>query len=149
MEFSHIDKDGGIRMVDISEKAAVKRTAVAAGEIRMEKETIRLLSEKALKKGDPIASARVAGIMAAKKTSDLIPLCHPIPIDNIGIDFRVGEDRIAIEATVVNVAKTGVEMEALTAVAVAALTIYYMCKAVDKSMTIGEISLKSKKKEEI
>ena len=149
MDFSHIDKDGGIRMVDISEKADVKRTAVATGEIRMKKETIELLSKKALKKGDPIASARVAGIMAAKRTSGLIPLCHPVPLDNIGIDFKVGTDRIAIEATVVNVAKTGVEMEALTAVAVAALTIYDMCKAVDKQMTIGEISLKSKKKEEI
>lgn len=149
MKFSHIDQDGSIKMVDISEKPVVKRTAVAAGEIRMQKETINMLSKGAIKKGDPIASARVAGIMAAKRTSDLIPLCHPLPLDNIGIDFKVGEDRISIEARVVNVAKTGVEMEALTAVAIAALTIYDMCKAVDKGMTIGKISLKSKKKEEV
>lgn len=149
MEFSHIDQDGSIRMVDISEKAVVKRTAVAVGEIQMKKETINMLSKGLIKKGDPIASARVAGIMAAKRTSDLIPLCHPLPLDNIGIDFKVGEDRIAIEARVVNVAKTGVEMEALTAVSIAALTIYDMCKAVDKGMTIGKISLKSKKKEEV
>ncbi len=149
MEFSHIDQDGSIRMVDISEKAVVKRTAVAVGEIEMKKETINMLSKGLIKKGDPIASARVAGIMAAKRTSDLIPLCHPLPLDDIGIDFKVGEDRIEIEARVVNTAKTGVEMEALTAVAIAALTIYDMCKAVDKGMTIGKISLKSKKKEEV
>ena len=149
MEFSHIDEDGSIRMVDISGKKVVKRTAIAAGEIWMKKETIDMLSKRSLKKGDPIASARVAGIMAAKRTSDLIPLCHPLPLDDIGIDFKVGEDRIEIEARVVNTAKTGVEMEALTAVAIAALTIYDMCKAVDKGMTIGKISLISKKKEEI
>ncbi|MBN2184180.1 MAG: cyclic pyranopterin monophosphate synthase MoaC [Candidatus Krumholzibacteriota bacterium] len=149
MEFSHIDKDGQIRMVDISGKTVVKRTAAAAGEIRMKKETIDMLSSGSIRKGDPIASARVAGIMAAKKTSDLIPLCHPLPLDNIEIDFKIGEEKISIESRVVNVARTGVEMEALTAVAIAALTIYDMCKAVDKGMTIGKISLKSKTKEDI
>jgi len=149
VDFSHIDDEGRVKMVDISDKAVVKRTAVAGGSIHMKEETIRLLSEGSIKKGDPIASARIAGIMAAKKTSDLIPLCHPLPLDRIAVDFNIGRDRIDIEATVINTAKTGVEMEALTAVSVAALAIYDMCKAVDKEMAITDISLKSKKKEEV
>ncbi|MBN2071920.1 MAG: cyclic pyranopterin monophosphate synthase MoaC [Candidatus Krumholzibacteriota bacterium] len=149
MDFSHIDQEGKVKMVDISGKALVKRTAVAAGSIRMKTETIAMISDRLLKKGDPIATARIAGIMAAKRTSDLIPLCHPLPIDNINIEFDIQEERIEIEATVVNAAKTGVEMEALTAVSVAALAIYDMCKAVDRDMIIGDIVLRSKKKEEL
>ncbi|MBU8923371.1 MAG: cyclic pyranopterin monophosphate synthase MoaC [Bacteroidales bacterium] len=145
--FSHIGQTGEVKMVDISGKEIEKRTAVAAGAILMSEETVAMISEGLLKKGDPLATARIAGIMAAKKTSDLIPLCHPLPIAKVGVDFNIGQDRIDIEATVVTTAMTGVEMEALTAVAVAGLTIYDMCKAVDKSMTVCEIRLVSKKKE--
>ncbi|MCK4537653.1 MAG: cyclic pyranopterin monophosphate synthase MoaC [Candidatus Krumholzibacteria bacterium] len=146
-KFSHIGQTGEVKMVDISGKEIEKRTAVAAGAILMSKETVAMIGEGLLKKGDPLATARIAGIMAAKKTSDLIPLCHPLPIAKVGIDFNVGVDRIDIEATVVTTARTGIEMEALTAVAVAGLAIYDMCKAVDKSMTVCEIRLVSKKKE--
>jgi cyclic pyranopterin phosphate synthase len=146
-EFSHIGQSGEVKMVDISGKEVEKRTAVAAGAILMSEETVTMISEGLLKKGDPLATARIAGIMAAKKTSDLIPLCHPLPIAKVGVDFEMGKGRIDIEATVVTTARTGIEMEALTAVAVAGLAIYDMCKAVDKSMTICEIRLVSKKKE--
>ena len=149
MDFSHIDEKGEVRMVDVSGKPVVRRTALASGMVRMKPETIGQMNEGLLKKGDPLATARVAGIMAAKRTSELVPLCHPLPVDRVNVDFEVGEDRIAIRAEVVAVARTGVEMEALTAVSVAALTIYDMCKAVDKEMVIGEIRLESKRKEQI
>lgn len=136
-------------MVDVSGKETVRRTATAAGTVFLAAGTVAMMKEGLLKKGDPLACARVAGIMAAKKTPELIPLCHPLPIDNIGIGFKVGDDRIDIEAVVVTIARTGVEMEALTAVSAAALTIYDMCKAVDKQMTIGEIRLVGKTKEKI
>ncbi|MCU0639364.1 MAG: cyclic pyranopterin monophosphate synthase MoaC [Candidatus Krumholzibacteria bacterium] len=149
MEFSHIDSSGEVRMVDVSGKEPVKRTATAAGTVFLAAGTVAMMKEGLLKKGDPLACARVAGIMAAKKTPELIPLCHPLPIDNITVGFKVGENRIDIEAVVVTIARTGVEMEALTAVSAAALTIYDMCKAVDKKMTIGEIRLVGKTKERI
>ena len=147
MGFSHIDADGRVTMVDVSGKPVVKRTAVASGVIRLKAETIELLQKGLMKKGDPLAAARIAGIMAAKKTGELIPLCHPLPIDQVRVELAVGRDAITIEAVVTTTAKTGVEMEALTAVSIAALTIYDMCKAVDKSMTIENITLTSKKKE--
>jgi len=147
MDFSHIDESGQVRMVDVSEKPAVRRMAAASGTVRMKRETILQIGKGLLKKGDPLATARVAGIMAAKGTAGIIPLCHPLPIDRVSVDFEVGETGIGIRAEVVTVARTGVEMEALTAVAVAALTIYDMCKAVDKEMMIGDITLESKTKE--
>lgn len=149
MEFSHIDKSGQVTMVDVSHKPVVKRTAVATGTIYLKRETLEMIKEGVIKKGDPLACARVAAIMSAKKTGDIIPLCHPLPIDQVQVDFHSGEDSIAIETKVITTAKTGVEMEALTAVSVAALTIYDMCKAIDKEMVIGDISLKSKKKESL
>ncbi len=148
-EFTHIDPEGAVRMVDVSGKEPMKRTAVAAGTVFLASGTVAMMKDGLLKKGDPLACARVAGIMAAKKTSEIVPLCHPLPLDRIDIGFKVGEDRVDIEATVATIARTGVEMEALTAVSAAALTIYDMCKAVDKGMTIGGISLVCKKKEEI
>ncbi len=149
MEFSHIDDEGGVRMVDVSGKPIVRRTAVAEGFIAMDPSTVNALRDGLLKKGDALATAQLAGILAAKKTGDLIPLCHPLPIDDIRVDFRVGDHGVGIEATVTTTARTGVEMEALTAVSVAGLTIYDMCKAVDKDMVIGDIRLKSKTKEPV
>lgn len=134
-------------MVDISEKRKVRRTAIASGAIFMKPGAIRLLKKNLLKKGDALACARIAGIMAAKRTADLIPLCHGISVDQVCIDFRVHTNRVDITATAVCVDKTGIEMEALTAVSVAALTLYDMCKAVDKEMGIGEIRLVEKRKE--
>jgi cyclic pyranopterin phosphate synthase len=149
MELSHIDKTGAAAMVDVSPKQTVKRTAVACGSISLGAETIRLLKEGLLKKGDALACARIAGICAAKKTSDLIPLCHNLPLDNVSVDFSIGEKRVDITARSVCTGRTGIEMEALTAVSVAALTIYDMCKAVDKNMVIGGIRLVEKKKEPV
>ena len=148
MDFSHIDESGQVRMVDVSEKPVVRRKAVASGTIRMKAETVLQIAKGLLKKGDPLATARVAGIMAAKRTAGLIPLCHPLPIDQVSVDLEMGETDVGIRAEAVTVARTGVEMEALTAVAVAALTIYDMCKAVDKEMVIGDIRLESKTKEQ-
>jgi len=147
MDFSHIDESGRVKMVDVSGKPAVRRRAVAAGSVRMKRETMDRIAGGLLKKGDPLATARVAGIMAAKRTADLIPLCHPLPIDQVSVDFEMGSEGVDIKAQVVTIARTGVEMEALAAVAVAALTIYDMCKAVDKEMVIGDIRLESKTKE--
>jgi len=134
-------------MVDISSKKPVKRTAKARGVITLQPETICLIKEELIKKGDVLAVARVAGIMGAKKTSELIPLCHNIEIDSVNIDFYVGECEIGIERVAVCTDKTGIEMEALSAVSIAALTIYDMCKAVDKQMSIGSIVLVEKTKE--
>lgn len=136
-------------MVDVSGKATVRRTAVATGNIYLQAKTIHLLQQGLLKKGDPLACARIAAIMGTKKTGDLIPLCHPLPIDQVTVDFAVDDKKIRITGRVVTSAKTGVEMEALTAVSIAALTIYDMCKAVDKKMVIGDITLKSKRKEDV
>jgi cyclic pyranopterin phosphate synthase len=134
-------------MVDVSSKSRIRRTAVAKGEIRLLPETIRLLRNNTLKKGDALACARIAGIMAAKKTSELIPLCHGIAVDSVSIDFEIRDNALGISATAVCVDKTGIEMEALTAVAVAALTLYDMCKAVDNTMVISGIALVRKDKE--
>lgn len=149
MPFSHIDDTGKAQMVDISHKPKVKRTAWAQAAIRLAPATVSLLRNKMLQKGDALACARIAGIMGGKKTADLIPLCHPIAIDRIDVDFEVGDDCIVIRASAVCVDKTGIEMEALTAVSVAALTIYDMCKAVDKAMTITDIHLVQKTKEPV
>ena len=134
-------------MVDVGKKAVVRRTATAAGRIRMSPETLDLLREKALPKGDALNTARIAGVMAAKRTPDLIPLCHGLNLTSVDVEFEVGEGEIGIVATARASDRTGVEMEALTAVSVAALTIYDMCKAVDKEMEIGEVRLLEKTKE--
>ena len=148
-DFSHIDDKGKVKMVDVSGKPVSKRTAVASGSIRMAADTVKKLREGSLKKGDALATARIAGIMAAKRTSDLIPLCHPLPIDDIAVKLELKEDSVDIEAVVISTARTGVEMEALTAVSVAALALYDMCKAVDKGMIIEKVTLRSKTKEEV
>jgi cyclic pyranopterin phosphate synthase len=145
--FSHLDREGAARMVDVGEKAVVRRTAVAAGSIRMSPGTVGLLREQALPKGDALNTARIAGVMAAKRTPDLIPLCHGLDLTSVSVEFEVGEEGIGIVATARASDRTGVEMEALTAVSVAALTIYDMCKAVDKGMIVGEIRLLEKTKE--
>jgi cyclic pyranopterin monophosphate synthase len=147
VDFSHLDDEGSARMVDVGEKNVIRRTAKASGRISMSPETVRLLGDKALPKGDALNTARIAGVMAAKKTPDLIPLCHGINMTSVDVDFEVGEDGISIVAVSRASDRTGVEMEALTAVSVAALTVYDMCKAVDKGMEIGEIRLVEKTKE--
>src|SRR5262245_31652541 len=136
-------------MVDVSPKPIQSRGAVACGEIRMQKATIKLIQSNRIAKGNVLAVARLAGIMAAKRTGELIPLCHPLPITHAAVDFVIpkSKDRIVITASAKIAAPTGVEMEALTAVAVAALTIYDMCKAADKTMRIGEVRLLSKTKQ--
>lgn len=135
-------------MVDVSAKPPMFRIAVASGEIRLQPETIRLIQGDQIAKGNVLATARLAGIMAAKKTGELIPLCHPLPITHceVNFEFPKSADRVLISASARITAPTGVEMEALTAVSVAALTIYDMCKAVDKTMTISEVKLVSKTK---
>lgn len=140
-ELTHFNDQGRARMVDVTEKAVTHRTATAAGTVRMAPETARLIREGGLKKGDVLAVAQVAGIQAAKHNWELIPMCHPLPLTGIDIAFSLGEDRVDIRATVSCTGVTGVEMEALTAVSVAALTIYDMCKAVQKDMTIEHIRL--------
>ncbi|MFC1987729.1 cyclic pyranopterin monophosphate synthase MoaC [Chloroflexota bacterium] len=145
-ELTHVNSNGEARMVDVGQKGDSEREAVARGKVVMKSTTLEQIRTAGLEKGDVLAVARVAGIMAAKKTPDLIPLCHPILISNISIEFDLsGDDSIEITATVRSAGKTGVEMEALVAVSVAALTIYDMGKAVDKSMTITDIRLESKK----
>src|SRR5215218_3357397 len=131
-------------MVDVGDKAVVRRTAVAGGLIRMSPETVALLKDAALPKGDVLSTARVAGVMAAKKTPELIPLCHGLNLTSVDLEFEVGHGYIGISATTRASDRTGVEMEALTAVSVAALTVYDMCKAVDKDMVIDEIKLEHK-----
>lgn len=148
-DFSHIDKDGKVKMVDVSGKPVSRRTAVASGSVTMAAETVVKLREGTMKKGDALATARIAGIMGAKRTSDLIPLCHPLPIDDISIRLELRETAVDIEAAVTSTARTGVEMEALTAVSVAALALYDMCKAIDKGMVIEKVTLVSKTKEEV
>jgi cyclic pyranopterin phosphate synthase len=145
-ELSHLDEQGRARMVDVSAKEITSRTAVARGAIHMRAETLALILEEKIDKGDVFSVARIAGIMAAKKTSELIPMCHPLNITSVEIDLTAARDpaRVDIEATVHVSGKTGVEMEAMTAVSVAGLTIYDMCKAVDREMTIGEIRLVKK-----
>lgn len=143
-EFTHLDKEGKAKMVDVSGKEMSKREAIAQGKVWMAKDTIKLLKNKRIPKGDVFTVAKVAGIQAAKRTPELIPLCHSLTIDVIDIESHYQQDGIIIRSTVKSTGKTGVEMEALTAVTVAALTVYDMCKAVDKRMKIGDIYLCSK-----
>jgi cyclic pyranopterin phosphate synthase len=143
-ELSHVNPEGEARMVDVSQKVDTAREAVARGKVFMKPETLKLVRANQIKKGDVLAVARVAGITAAKKTPDLIPLCHTLLLDNVSIDFDLSDDCIEITARAKSTGKTGVEMESLVAASVSALTIYDMCKAVDKGMTISEIYLESK-----
>ena len=143
-QLTHVDAKGRIRMVDVGDKAVTDREAIARGSIAMSKTARRLIAGGNNKKGDPIQAARLAGIMAAKKTSELIPLCHPLNLSHVSVDLTPNRKGYDIEARVRIFGKTGVEMEALTAVAVAALTLYDMVKAVDKSMVIGDIELVEK-----
>ena len=142
-KLTHLDEDGAARMVDVGAKSDTQRVAVACATVRMLPETLSLLQRGAHKKGDVIAVARIAGIQAAKKCSDLIPLCHPLMLNSVSVDFELdeGQSCVAIEACCKVSGKTGVEMEALTAVSVAALTIYDMCKAVDRGMQITDVAL--------
>jgi len=141
---THIDDKGAARMVDVSDKAATAREAVATGKIAMSAKALKAIETDAISKGNVIATARIAGIQAAKRTSELIPLCHPLPLSSIAIDFEMTSEGLGVTATARTTAQTGVEMEALTAVSVALLTIYDMAKAIDKAMVIGEIRLLSK-----
>jgi cyclic pyranopterin monophosphate synthase len=147
VRLSHVDDQGKACMVDVSAKPRVRRTARAAGRVRLAPETVRLIRENLIEKGDVLAVARVAAIAAAKRTAELIPLCHNIAIDQVGVELRLEKDGVEIESRAVCTDKTGIEMEALTAVAVGALTIYDMCKAVDREMRIEEIRLLEKTKE--
>ena len=146
--FSHLDDAGNARMVNVGDKDISQRRAVAQCSVLMSAATAAAIRDGAMKKGDVLGVARVAGIQAAKKTSDLIPLCHPIMISGVTVDFVVTNSSVDITATVTTVDRTGVEMEALTACSVAALTVYDMCKAVDKGMVIGDIRLLKKTKSE-
>jgi cyclic pyranopterin monophosphate synthase len=146
VDLSHLDAEGRAVMVDVSAKPRVRRTAKAAGRVLMQPDTLRLIRENLLKKGDALAVARVAGIAAAKRTAELIPLCHNIRIDQVSVDFVLGEDFVEVEASAICTESTGIEMEALTAVAVAALTLYDMCKAADRTMRVTDIRLLEKRK---
>jgi cyclic pyranopterin phosphate synthase len=139
MRLSHYDRQGRVRMVDVSDKPATRRTAVARGIVRMSRGALRQLPRNP--KGDPLEIARIAGIAAAKRTAELIPLCHPLPLTHVDVAARVVRNGVELTSTVTTTAATGVEMEALTAVAAAALTVYDMCKAADRSMEIGPIVL--------
>jgi cyclic pyranopterin phosphate synthase len=143
-ELTHIDDEGKIKMVDTSEKVITSRRAVASAQVLMSEATVSALKSHQTPKGDPLQAARLAGIMAAKRTADLIPLCHPLPLTHVEVNASLVERGVSLEAIVSTNAQTGVEMEALTAVSIAALTIYDMCKAIDKGITITNIQLESK-----
>jgi cyclic pyranopterin monophosphate synthase len=149
MEFTHLDKNGKAKMVDVSSKPKIRRTAKAFGKIFLQQCTLEKIKDSEIIKGDVLTVAKIAAISAAKRTTDLIPLCHNIAIDSINLDFKLNEDNIEIFSEAVCTDKTGIEMEALTAVSVAALTIYDMCKAVDKKMVISEVKLLKKTKEKV
>ena len=144
-DLSHVDPSGDVRMVDVGAKPLSRRTAHARARVRMAPETLRTLH--ALPKGDALTTARLAGIMAAKRTADLIPLCHPLPLTHVDVRLELGQDAVAVDATASTTAQTGVEMEALVAASVAALTLYDMAKAVDEGMVVEEIRLVEKAKE--
>jgi cyclic pyranopterin phosphate synthase len=146
-ELSHVDSTGAVRMVDVGDKPLSRRRAVARAELRMAPDTARRLRE--LPKGDALAAARLAGIMAAKRTSELIPLCHPLSLSHVEVELVVGASAVEIVASAETTAQTGVEMEALVAASVAALTVYDMAKAIDKEMVIGEVRLLEKRKEAV
>jgi cyclic pyranopterin monophosphate synthase len=143
-DLSHVDESGGVRMVDVGGKPASRRRAVASASVRMAPETARRLRE--LPKGDALTTAQLAGIMAAKRTSELIPLCHPLPLSHVNVTLEVGEGSVEITASAETTAQTGVEMEALVAASVAALTVYDMAKAIDKEMVVAEVRLLEKTK---
>ncbi|MCC6742371.1 MAG: cyclic pyranopterin monophosphate synthase MoaC [Acidobacteria bacterium] len=141
---SHVDADGRIRMVDVGDKPVTSRVATASGFVRMSAATVDAIRERRTPKGDPLETARLAGIMAAKQTATLIPLCHSLALSSVDVRAELVDDGVRLEATALVDGRTGVEMEALTAVSVAALTIYDMCKAIDREMVIGEIRLERK-----
>lgn len=143
-KLSHVDKQGRIRMVDTSEKPSTARRALASARVRMSPETVKAVREHQTPKGDPLETARLAGIMAAKRTSELIPLCHPLALSHVDVRAELQDTGVYLEAEAATKAQTGVEMEALTAVSVAALTVYDMCKAIDKAMEITDIRLELK-----
>jgi cyclic pyranopterin phosphate synthase len=144
-ELSHVDASGAVRMVDVGDKPLMRRRAVARATVRMSAEAARRLRE--LPKGDAVATAQLAGIMAAKRTSELIPLCHPLPLTVVSVDLEIEEASVEIEAAAETTAQTGVEMEALVAASVAALTVYDMAKAVDKAMSVTDVRLVEKTKD--
>ena len=146
-ELSHLDETGGVKMVDVGTKPLTRRRAVARATVRMAAETAARL--RALPKGDALVTAQLAGIMAAKRTHELIPLCHPLPLSAVDVQLVVGDAAVEIEAAVETTAQTGVEMEALVAASVAALTVYDMAKAVDKAMVVSDVTLVSKTKEDV
>lgn len=147
-ELSHVNPDGSVSMVDVSAKPEQVRVATARGFVRMSRETLCLVRENGIKKGDVLAAAKLAGISAAKQTSGLIPLCHPLALAHVQVDCELKEEGVELLVTARTTGKTGVEMEALTGVSVAALTLYDMCKAVDKAMVIEDIAVVSKEKTE-
>lgn len=147
--FSHVDDNGRANMVDVGGKVSQRRRAVAKGMIRLSEQTLDLIRKNQLKKGDVLTVAQIAGIGAAKQTANLVPLCHPLTLDKIDVNLAVGERGVTAQSEVRCTGRTGVEMEALTAVSVALLTIYDMCKAVDKNMVIGDITLVEKVKEDV
>ena len=138
---SHLDPFGGTRIVDVSPKEATLRRALARCRVEMKPETTAQVANNAITKGDVLAAARVAGIQAAKRTADLVPMCHPLLVGSVQVDFTIGDDYVEVEAKVETVDRTGVEMEAMTACAIAALTVYDMCKTADRTMSIGHLML--------
>ncbi|TML71713.1 MAG: cyclic pyranopterin monophosphate synthase MoaC [Actinobacteria bacterium] len=146
-DLSHVDETGGVRMVDVGAKPVTRRRAVASATVRMAAGTVARLTQ--LPKGDALVTAQIAGIMAAKRTHELIPLCHPLPISSVDVRLTLGDESVEIEAAVETTAQTGVEMEALLAASVAALTVYDMAKAVDKGMVVTEVTLVSKTKDAV
>jgi cyclic pyranopterin phosphate synthase len=146
-DFSHLDPEGIVRMVDVGDKKVIRRTATAVGRVLMSRRTVDLLRDRALPKGDALTTARIAGVMAAKRTPEIIPLCHGLNLTSVDVDFEVTQEGVEISATARAADRTGVEMEALTAVSAAALTIYDMCKAVDKEMVVDGVRLVEKAKE--
>jgi cyclic pyranopterin phosphate synthase len=149
MKLSHVTQDGKAEMVDVSKKTIVRREAVASGKIYLQQGTVDLIKKNRIQKGDVLSTARIAAVQGAKRTSEFIPLCHNITLDHIQVMLDITNDGVDIKSRVVCIGRTGAEMEALTAISIAALTIYDMCKAVDKTMKISEISLKEKSKNEI
>ena len=148
-KLTHLDAEGAASMVDVSDKAVSRREAVASAFIRLQAETLKLIAENGMKKGDVLGVARIAGIGAAKQTQHLIPLCHQLPLSKVGVEFETRENGILVTCTARTTAQTGVEMEALTGASVAALTIYDMCKAVDRQMVVEDVRLLSKTKQPI
>jgi cyclic pyranopterin phosphate synthase len=148
-KFSHTDSEGKARMVNVGNKEEQRRVARAKGFIKLQAETVKLIRENEIKKGDVLTVSEIAGIQAAKRTGELIPLCHPIPLTGVNVKANLKENGVEVESEVICIGRTGVEMEALTAISTSLLTVYDMCKAVDKNMEIGEIRLIEKKKEAI